>query len=327
MTARRFISAFLTALIALPMLGQEVLPDGIIGRDGMERLQYIHAFSPQSDTLLIETDTLGRFEISSEMMELLPGNIYLKPLVQKPKAKLVLENPVDSIHVYRQGRERFLARNHYVGAEPVFYYDPETILLKESVVRARKGLRFQDKVTVALDSLFILDNPEWVCVHGDTKFINDYLGYSHHPGGTPFYQYDGERLVPKRGEAYSICLIWYDSDNDKWWDLVCKYAPVVYPGPQYTEEELLELYGMSKVQGYHPKREFYEPDSVDLSDPTLDYRNLLQWRPAVLTDENGFAEISFAASDVNTEFIGIVEAVDGTGLLGAQSFTFRVIKQ
>ena len=48
---------------------------------------------------------------------------------------------------------------------------------------------------------------------------------------------------------------------------------------------------------------------------------------AVLTDENGVVEISFAASDVNTEFIGIIEAIDGMGLLGCQSFTFRVIKQ
>jgi hypothetical protein len=47
----------------------------------------------------------------------------------------------------------------------------------------------------------------------------------------------------------------------------------------------------------------------------------------VLTDENGIAEIPFAASDVNTEFVGLVEAVDGTGLLGAQIFTFRVLKQ
>ena len=48
--------------------------------------------------------------------------------------------------------------------------------------------------------------------------------------------------------------------------------------------------------------------------------------PAVLTDENGVAEVSFTTSDVNTEFVGVVEAVDGTGLLGADTFTFRVIR-
>ena len=57
-----------------------------------------------------------------------------------------------------------------------------------------------------------------------------------------------------------------------------------------------------------------------------DPRNTLQWKPNVLTDENGKAEISFTASDVNTEFIGIVEAIDGNGLMGCQTFTFRVIR-
>ena len=83
---------------------------------------------------------------------------------------------------------------------------------------------------------------------------------------------------------------------------------------------------MWKAQGYYPKREFYEPDPAELMMPTPDARNTLQWKPAVLTDENGKAEVPFTASDVNTEFIGIIEAVDGTGLLGYQTFTFRVIK-
>ena len=84
---------------------------------------------------------------------------------------------------------------------------------------------------------------------------------------------------------------------------------------------------MWKTQGYYPKREFYEPDELYLASPAPDFRNQLQWLPAVLTDENGVAEIPFAASDVNTEFIGIVEAIDGTGLLGARIITFRVIKE
>ena len=95
---------------------------------------------------------------------------------------------------------------------------------------------------------------------------------------------------------------------------------------QYTEEELLEMYGLLKAQSYYYQREFYEPTSIDLESPTSDYRNQLQWKPAVVTDENGIAEISFAASDINTEFIGIIEAIDGMGLIGADTFTFRVFK-
>ena len=330
MKRRIVISLFLTALAAVPAVGQgrQVLTDGIIGRDGIERLQYIHAFSPKSDTLLVEADTLGRFEIDSEMMELLPGSIYLKPLVQKPKAKLVLENPFDSIHIFRRGRLRDLVQNRLTRQDenyPVFQYGSGVTVLNEAIVKARRSARFQDKVLGDLDSLTILDCPEWVCVHGDIKYINDYHGFTHHPGNGPFDPYRGERLVPKRGESYRVSILVYDLPI--WWrDDACHYGPIVYYGPYYTEEDLLEMYGMSKAQGYHPKREFYEPDALDLASPTPDYRNLLQWRPAVLTDENGVAEIPFAASDVNTEFVGLVEAVDGTGLMGTQTFTFRIIK-
>ena len=89
----------------------------------------------------------------------------------------------------------------------------------------------------------------------------------------------------------------------------------------------MRMYGLSRAQGYYTKREFYEPDKFDLASSAPDPRNLLQWRPAVVTDENGVAEIPFAASDLNTEFVGIVEAIDGTGLMGCQTFTFRVLKK
>ena len=89
---------------------------------------------------------------------------------------------------------------------------------------------------------------------------------------------------------------------------------------------MLEKYGIAKVQGYYPKREFYQPDSFDLQSSLPDPRHLLQWQPEVITDNNGMAEIPFAASDINTEFIGIVEAIDGNGLMGCQIFSFRVLK-
>jgi hypothetical protein len=79
-------------------------------------------------------------------------------------------------------------------------------------------------------------------------------------------------------------------------------------------------------KGYYPKREFYEPDPTDLAPTMPDPRNTLLWKPALLTDENGKAEIPFTASDVNTEFIGVVEVIDGEGLMGCQTFTFRVIR-
>ena len=324
--------SLLVSLAAIPAKGQgrQVLSDGISGRDRVERLQFIQAFSPQSDTCLVLTDTLGCFEIDPELMDEMRGNVYLKPVISKPRPKLTLVNPFDSIDVYRQGRERYLSRNQAFEPETkedVFYFDPDVTVLREATVKAGRFGVVRDKVTGYLDSLLLLASPEWVCEHG---FLNDWHGYSHHPEDCVGCQLDAkEHMVPKRGEVYHVVkyVPWPGHPDGLWMvDMTDPPHEVVYYGPQYTEDELLEMYGMSKVQGYLPKREFYEPDELDLASPTPDYRNQLQWRPAVLTDENGVAEIPFAASDVNTEFVGLVEAVDGTGLLGAQIFTFRVMK-
>ena len=137
-----------------------------------------------------------------------------------------------------------------------------------------------------------------------------------------------KRTAPERGKVYRVIkyIVWPDHPEIGIVDPSDPPHDVVYYGPQYTEEDLLEMYGMSKAQGYFPEREFYQPDELERLSATPDFRNLLQWQPAVLTDENGIAEIPFTASDVNTEFVGLVEAVDGTGLLGCQTFTFRVVK-
>ena len=331
MKRRHIILSFCLAFAAIPAMGQ-VLTDGISGRDRIERLQFIRAISTHGDTCLVMSDTLGRFEIDSELMDGMRGTVYLKPLVRKPRAKLTLDSPFDSIDVYRQGRTRYLAYDHIVAPEnedPVFYYDSKTTLLKESVVTANRYAIARDKVTSYLDSLYILSCPEWASANG---YLNDYHGYDAYPEGSYMEEwynkvFGGKRLVPKRGELYD--LIRYDPlPNDPhgaWY--ISAMATIIYPGPYYTEEDLVKMNGMWKTKGYLPKREFYQPDELDLASPTPDYRILLQWQPTVLTDENGVAEISFAASDVNTEFIGIIEAVDGMGLLGCQTLSFRVFKQ
>lgn len=330
MKHRRIISVISLLLATVPAMGQ-VLTDGISGRDRIERLQFIRAISTHGDTCLVMSDTLGRFEIDSEQMDGMRGTVYLKPLVRKPRAKLTLDSPFDSIDVYRHGRTRYLAYDHIVAPEneePVFYYDSKTTLLKESVVTANRYAIARDKVTSYLDSLYILSCPEWASENG---YLNDYHGYDAYPEGSPmeawYNKVFGKRLVPKRGELYD--LIRYDPlPNDPhgaWY--ISAMATIIYPGPYYTEEDLVKMNGMWKTKGYLPKREFYQPDKLDLASPTPDYRILLQWQPAVLTDENGVVEIPFAASDVNTEFIGLIEAVDGLGLLGCQTFSFRVFMQ
>ena len=323
---RRFVYIIGMMLAAMSAKGQ-ILTDGICGRDHIERLQFIQTLSPQGDTCLVMSDSLGRFEIDPDLMDQMRGNVYLKPMIEKPKPKLILDSPFDSIAVHRRERATYLVQNLLLAKEEdhALHHDPKTTLLKESIVRAKRQTIARDKVTGILDSLTILLTGAWVCEHNGTKYINNYHGYNHHLESSPFAEYHGKRMLPKRGEFYHISLL--EEHGGKWWDLVCKYGPIPYPGPEYTEEEMLKIYGLSKVQSYHPRREFYQPDELEFASSAPDYRNLLQWQPAVLTDENGVVEIPFATSDVNTEFIGIIEAVDGMGLQGCQTFSFRVFKQ
>ena len=317
-----------------PTQGKEILSDGVSGKDLITRTQFIQVFSPQSDTCLVMTDSIGRFEISPVMMDTMRGNIYLKPMVKSPKPRLSLANPFDSIGYYQQGRQRYLTQNHIfetANGDRDITDGFGTVVLKDVYVTAKRRSPYRDKVTGYLDSLAIMASGEWVCdCHaGSAKgFLNNYHGYSHHPEGYyPAPTHKVKHLMPKRGETYKLIKYIPGGPNGRWLlDMDDPPHDIVYSGPQYTEEELLKKYGISKAQGYYPHREFYEPDTFDLSSTTPDPRNSLQWKPAILTDEEGNAEIAFMASDVNTEFIGIVEALDGTGLMGCQTFTFRVVR-
>ena len=82
-----------------------------------------------------------------------------------------------------------------------------------------------------------------------------------------------------------------------------------------------------RTKGYYRKREFYQPDEVDIQLSTPDARNTLLWQPSVITDEKGEAEVSFYCSDINTGFTGVVEGGDGAGLLGSGTCEFRVIRE
>lgn len=347
-----------------------LLTDGVDGvlttkREVSLKTQVINVYAPQVDTsLVILTDTAGRFTIDPQMMAQIPGNIYLNDLlVDRYKAKISVVNMFDTINGYRPSLPRYMANNHFIQTNNSgqIKIDDNAILLKEVVVKGKRGFTYRDKETGFLDSLAVLQSGEWVCdCDSVMPYLNDYHGYSHHPKWSPQEaHYLGERHIPKRGEKYQLILIEetcvqadsqgqlpiflepYQSDTTKptrasrtkrsdlivWLPRDVPRRGFIYPGPQYNEKQLLEKYGIAKVQGYYPKREFYQPDSYDLQSSLPDPRNLLQWQPEVITDNNGMAEIPFATSDINTEFIGIVEAIDGNGLMGCQTFSFRVLQR
>lgn len=310
-----------------PLEAHPLLTEELNGKDKRGQLLILKAFTAEGDTCIIMSDSIGRFSVSPMVMDQMRGSFYLQPLNRKPKPKLVLENPFDSINNYLQGRPRYLTQNLLTKTYHKEKYITDglgTLIIKDVHVKGKRHITQYDKVLEYLDSLYIMSTGAWVCEHPWGKYINDYHNYSHHPGGTPFWEYHGGRLLPKRGEAYGRFLL--EEHGGRWWDMACKMGPITFDAPRYNKEELLDMFNMESANGYHPRKEFYEPDPLDYSPSIPDPRNTLQWKPSILTDNNGKAEVSFITSDINTEFIGIVEAIDGTGLLGSHSFTFHVIR-
>ena len=324
-----------------PTPNRPLLADGVSGmqmtkRNINSKMQIIRTSSSNGDSRFVFTDSLGRFEIAPQLMEEMPGNIYLKPmLTNKYKAKISVENPFDTINFYRLARPHYLTQNQFLESnedELTISSDDDAVLLKELVVKAKHKSVRRDKMMGYLDSLANVDSrgPEWVCVHREEKtneewrFLNDYYSdFTAHPDGQPC---NGRKEVPIPGETYLVVKAErVEGTLDNW--VLTRRMELVYPKRTFTDEQLLKMYDMVKTKGYYPKREFYQPDSFDLQSSSPDSRNLLQWQPEVITDNNGIAEIPIAASDINTEFIGLVEAIDGNGLMGCQTFSFRVLKR
>lgn len=102
---------------------------------------------------------------------------------------------------------------------------------------------------------------------------------------------------------------------------------ITWTGEEFTEEELLRMNNLFRTKGYYGKREFYKPAEADMLLPMPDARNVLMWKPDIITDEKGCAEVEFFCSDINTGFVGVIEGTDGIGNLGTSVCEFRVMKQ
>jgi hypothetical protein len=98
---------------------------------------------------------------------------------------------------------------------------------------------------------------------------------------------------------------------------------VVYKYPKYSEEELLQKFRLTVAKGYYQSRKFYEPD-FDRDNAVTDIRNVLFWKPVIVTDEKGEATLTFHCSDIRGRFQGTFEGVNETGVLGAARFRFSV---
>lgn len=295
--------------------------------------QILQVYGPDNDNFFVSTDSLGYFSISTEQMQHFRGGyIYVKSFLERDKFKPFIYfketfKTSDSIRTGCRYYVPFIKETEDMGQSlmdyPVVSKD-SSILLSEVTIKGNKGRVFRDKFMGRLDSLAQEDFGPWVCEHG---WLENYKeGYTHHhdPRYCPHANYTGPKKKPVIGKIYHIMKPRYLGGGRAFEVIDSRY--VTYEGPLYTEEELMEMNNIWRVKGYYGKREFYKPEEADMLLPMPDARNVLMWKPDIITDEKGCAEVDFFCSDINTAFVGIIEGTDGTGNLGTAKCEFRVMK-
>lgn len=326
--------------------GKPFLCDNIIGMEtvGSRKMkrnttnggeQVIQVFGPSGDSQFLWTDSVGNFSVPVSVMNTLRGGyVYIKPLLGKEfKPHLTLSDGTVLIDSIRKSKKSYQSYLNNVEKEKkdaeLVTTQTGTVLLNEVLVTRKRRIPFRDKFMGRLDSLVNINLGPWVCKHG---FLENYKeGYSHLMGDerapVQCAQHSRDTLNVRRkpviGKMYRI--IKYEPNTQGIW-IVKDVEDIKYEGPIYTDEELLRMNNITRVKGYYGQREFYTPDSVEMLSSLPDARNTLLWSPSVLTDKNGDAIVPFWTSDINTQFIGVVEGTDGLGLLGSNTFEFHVSK-
>lgn len=300
--------------------------------------QLIQVSGAEGNSTYLMTDSLGRFTVDTDLMKTLRGGyVYLKPMLSKEfKPELEIQDYFPAIDSIRRKKSFDCSLINCTQRPKEEIYDApvvsgdSTILLDEVVIARKARKPFRDKLMGRLDSLAQMNlNSVYVCTSCGLllNYNPDYQG--HHAlvgeGGCPAKG----RKQPVDGETYRIAKYKYYGDakgGGVYFSVVDAHS-VVYHAAEFTEEELLRMNNMWRVKGYYGKREFYQPDEIDMQLPVPDARNTLLWASSVVTDEKGEATVSFYCSDINTGFIGVAEGVDGTGLLGTDQCEFRVIRR
>lgn len=318
--------------------GIQIIESKKKGHQNQDSDQLIQVSGPEGNSAFIWADSTGYFTVEHDLMkELRGGYVYLKPMLSNEfKPLLQIDNFFPKIASERKKRidvypyvNLSQPRREIVFKQPVTSLD-SIILLDEVTVTGKGRKPFRDKVMGRLDSLAQMNLGPWVCKHG---WLENYReGYTHHhdPRYCPCPTGDEEpRTQPIIGKRYHISKYEYFTCNSSvgWCFKPIDSQWIIYKGAIYSEEELLRMNNLWRTKGYYTNREFYQPDELEMQSAIPDARNTLLWQPSVITDEKGEATVSFYCSDINTGFIGLVEGVDGIGLLGSTKCEFRVIRR
>lgn len=278
------------------------------------------AFTPDRYGLNpIEVAKNGSFSISKEQMALSSqGYIYVKPIGTEE----VIKNAAISISDAFDKINESLNRKKILSAT---FVDPEKkdtltslpklpgVVSLEQVNITAKAIQtriYRDKYMAKLDSnARFSGNFDYV---GKCGWLNcGSCGSGTKPvEGVSYSRYKDGR-VPTHGSF---------SYND--------VLKTPYEYPNYTDEQLLKLFNIHRVQSFAKNKVFYVPDYEQHPEEKnlADYRNTLIWNPSVITNEKGEASISFYCSDITGKFIANLEGIDSAGRLGQAKLLFFVKK-
>jgi hypothetical protein len=273
--------------------------------------------SKMDKNVIVPSDSLGVFIVTPNYLKEYEGDyIYLKPVgSHESKPIIKIADPFETINLV-------MSTNEILYPLPSLFKEKEEtpdisvgradlIRIKEVTIKAQKSNNFRGKYMGTLDSLskfntistiasptgdYVCKNKIWNCINHSRS----------DPGSTE----------PEPGKRYY--------DNYGFSHIAISHLPK----QDYTEEELLKKFNLSKVKAYYSNREFYKPDYDKATDEANipDFRNTLLWEPSIITNEKGEATLSFFCSDINTDFVGRIEGVGGEGLLGTGYFKFTVRK-
>lgn len=295
--------------------------------------QVIQVSGAEGNSMFVWADSTGQFAVHPDMMkELRGGYVYLKPMLANEfKPELRLDELFPMINNIRNSRADYYPvaclsgyekeRNYF---QPVVSQD-STILLDEVTVTGKRGRIFRDKFMGRLDSLLQMQvGMPWVCPEGHLENYKEGFTVHHDPRYCPNATIVPlkDRSRPVEGKVYRIIKPKYFNGGKTF--IVEAEETVIYHGPLYSEEELLRMNHYWRTKGYYAVREFYQPDEIDMQLSTPDARNTLLWQPSVVTDEKGEAIVSFYCSDINTQFVGVAEGTDGSGMFGVAKCDFWV---
>lgn len=278
---------------------------------------------------ILPLDSLGRFFLTADGLRM-GRRLFIRHFgPDRKRVRVDLEDPFGPIEKVRGTRPdtyplaRIKGKGEDQGPPRDLWKSMRGDIVLDAVeVKGKKRNVQRDRYMGRLDSLARLElTTDYVCEESD--ILN-----------CPVHPKSAKSKRPVEGEIYLELMVWRDG---RWVKGVAPRSDEAfinpplppYKYPELTDAYLMERFNLRMLKGYYGKREFYCPvhDGADLEGPSPDHRNTLFWKPDIITDGQGEAIIEFHCSDSDAGFIGKIEGVSGTGLIGGQSFEFTVSKR